>query len=145
MAAAERYAAHDDWDAMKRIVQLLGLLIVLAACAGGGTSATAGSAGTGISGVAVAGPTCPAEQPGDSACAPRPVEGAIVVVNDPSGEQVGQATTDAQGRFFVPLPAGRYHLTAGDVDGLMGAPAPMEVVVSDGEATVELSYDTGIR
>ena len=30
-------------------------------------------------------------------------------------------------------------------DGLMGAPVPMEVVVSDGEATVELAYDTGIR
>lgn len=130
---------------MKHIVPLVGLLIILAACAGGEPPAPAGSPGTGISGVAVAGPTCPVEQPGDSACAPHPVEGAVIVVTDPSGEQVGQATTDADGRFFVTLPAGRYRLTAGDVDGLTGAPAPMEVVVSDGAASVELSYDTGIR
>lgn len=128
---------------MKRIVLLLGLLIVLAACAGGASPAASG--GTGIGGVAVAGPTCPVERPGDSACMPRPVEGAVVVVTDQAGEEVGQATTDAEGRFFILLPAGRYRVTAGDVDGLMGAPAPMEVVVSDGEATVELQYDTGIR
>jgi len=68
-----------------------------------------------------------------------------VVVTDQAGEEVGQATTDAEGRFLVALPAGRYRVIAGDVDGLIGAPAPMEVVVSDGEATVELAYDTGIR
>jgi Carboxypeptidase regulatory-like domain len=130
---------------MKRIVLLLGLLTVLAACAGEGSPAPAASGGTGIRGVAVAGPTCPVERPGDSACMPRPVEGAVVVVTDQAGEEVGQATTDAEGGFFVPLPAGRYLVGAGDVDGLMGAPAPMEVVVADGEATVELEYDTGIR
>ena len=130
---------------MKWIVSFLGLLIVLAACGGGGSPAPAASGGTGIRGVAVAGPTCPVERPGDSACQPRPVDGAVVVVTDPAGEEVGQATTDAEGRFFVPLAAGRYLLTAGDVDGLTGAPAPMEVVVTDGAATVELEYDTGIR
>ena len=130
---------------MKQIVLSLGLLIVLAACAGAASPAPAASGGTGIGGVALAGPTCPVERPGDSACMPRVVEGAVVVVTDRAGEQVGQATTDAEGRFFIPLPAGRYLVTAGDVDGLMGAPAPMEVAVSDGEATVELAYDTGIR
>ena len=130
---------------MKHIVLSLGLLIVLAACAGAASPVPAASGGTGIGGVALAGPTCPVERPGDSACMPRAVEGAVVVVTDRAGEEVGQATTDAQGRFFVPLPAGRYLVTAGDVDGLMGSPAPMEVVVSDGEATVELAYDTGIR
>ena len=130
---------------MKHIVLLLGLLIVLAACAGGQLPAPSGSPGTGITGVAVAGPTCPVERPGDSACAPHPVEGAVVVVTDESGEEVGQATTDADGRFFVVLPAGRYRLTAGDVDGLTGAPAPMDVVVSDGATDIQLEYDTGIR
>ena len=130
---------------MNRIVLFLGLLITLAACADGGSPAPAASGGTGISGVAVAGPTCPVERPGDSACAPRPVAGAVIVVTDPAREEVGQATTDAEGRFFVALPAGSYLVTAGDVEGLMGPPASMEVVVSDGEATIELTYDTGIR
>jgi hypothetical protein len=130
---------------MNRIVLFLGLLITLAACAGGGSPAPAASGGTGISGVAVAGPTCPVERPGDSACAPRPVAGAVIVVTDPAREEVGQATTDANGRFFVALPAGSYLVTAGDVEGLMGPPASKEVVVSNGEATIELEYDTGIR
>jgi hypothetical protein len=132
---------------MKFIVPFLALLIVLAACSGGASSAPAGSAGggSGIGGVAVAGPTCPVERPGDSACQPHPVEGAVIVVTDAAREEVGQATTDANGRFFVALPAGRYLVTAGDVEGLMNPPASMEVVVSDGEATIDLEYDTGIR
>ena len=130
---------------MRRIVLFLGLVIVLAACSGGASSTPAASGGTGIGGVAVAGPVCPVERPGDSACQPRPVEGAVIVVTDVAREQVGQATTDAQGRFFVPLPAGAYLVTAGDVEGMMGPPASQEVVVSDGEATIELEYDTGIR
>ena len=130
---------------MKRIVLLLGLLIVVAACAGGASPAPAASGGTGIGGTAFAGPTCPVERPGDSACQPRPVEGAVIVVTDAAREEVGQATTDAQGRFFVPLAAGSYLVTAGDVQGLMGPPASQEVVVSEGEATIELEYDTGIR
>ena len=130
---------------MKRIILLLGLVIVLAACGGGASSAPAASGGTGIGGVAVAGPTCPVERPGDSACQPHPVEGAVIVVTDAAREEVGQATTDADGRFFVALPAGRYLVTAGDVEGLPNPPASMEVTVSDGEATIELTYDTGIR
>jgi hypothetical protein len=69
----------------------------------------------------------------------------VIVVTDAAREQVGQATTDADGRFFVALPPGSYLVTAGDVDGLQNPPASMEVVVSDGEATIELEYDTGIR
>jgi Carboxypeptidase regulatory-like domain len=134
-----------DPDAMKRTILFLGLLIALAACGGGALSAPAASGGTGVGGVAVGGPTCPVERPGDSACEPRPVEGAVIVVTDAAREEVGQATTDADGRFFVALPAGRYLVTAGDVEGLMGPPASMEVVVSDGEATIQLEYDTGIR
>jgi hypothetical protein len=130
---------------MKRIVLFLGFFIVLVGCGGGASTAPAASGGTGIGGVAVAGPTCPVERPGDSACQPRPVEGAVIVVTDAAREEVGQATTDAQGQFFIPLAAGRYLVTAGDVEGLMGPPASMEVVVSDGEATIELEYDTGIR
>jgi hypothetical protein len=86
------------------------------------------------------------ERPGDSACQPRPVEGAVIVVTDPAREEVGQATTDPEGRFFVALPAGSYLVTAGDVDGLPNPPGSMAVVVSDDEeTTVELVYDTGIR
>ena len=101
---------------------------------------------TGISGVAVAGPTCPVETVGDPACAPRQVEGATIVAIDATGAEVGSAVTGLDGGFFIPVPAGSYTLTAGPVDGLMGQPQPLAVTVVDGApAQVQLSYDTGIR
>jgi hypothetical protein len=105
----------------------------------------AGSGGPGIFGTALAGPTCPVEQPGDPSCDPRPVAGATIRVTDAQGAEVGTVVTDANGRFFVALPAGTYTVTAPPVEGLMGFPAPITVEVTDGETVVELPYDTGIR
>ena len=107
---------------------------------------TDGGGESGISGVAVAGPTCPVETVGDPACAPRQVADATIVVVDGTGAEVGMAVTGLDGGFFIALPAGEYTLTGSPVDGLMGTPAPMAVTVADGAATeVQLSYDTGIR
>lgn len=101
---------------------------------------------TGISGVAVAGPTCPVETVGDPACAPRQVAGATIVVADATGAEVGTATTGLDGGFFIAVPAGDYTISGAPVDGLMGVPDPTPVTVVEGAATeVQLSYDTGIR
>jgi hypothetical protein len=44
------------------------------------------------------------------------------------------------------IPVGAYRLVAQPVNGLMGTPAPLEVVITRRNAThVTLSYDTGIR
>jgi branched-subunit amino acid ABC-type transport system permease component len=43
---------------------------------------------------------------------PAPVEGVTITVEDDAGEQVGEATSDAQGEFAVPLPG-----SAADVVG----------------------------
>ena len=104
-----------------------------------------GTGKTGILGLAAAGPTCPVEQPGDPACLPRPVVAAPVVITDPNGNEVARLLTDELGRFFVELPAGHYRVVARPVEGLMSYPDPIDVEVTEGEATVELSYDTGIR
>lgn len=37
---------------------------------------------------------------------PAPVEGVTITVEDDAGEQVGEATSDAQGEFAIPLPGG---------------------------------------
>lgn len=101
---------------------------------------------TGITGHASAGPTCPVEQPGDPACAPRPVAGAVVVVTDASGAEVGKATTLPDGSFAIELPPGDYSVQAGPVEGVMSAPAVVAVTVQAGSlALVDLQYDTGIR
>lgn len=104
--------------------------------------------GTGITGTATAGPTCPVvTDPPDPACAERPVAGAVIVVTAPDGHEVARLTTDADGSFAVELAPGTYQVSAESVDGLMGTPPPVEVtVLAEGPPTeVPLSYDTGIR
>ena len=91
-----------------------------------------------------------------------PIEAARVVVGDASGggantEAAGlYAVTDASGSFSIPLPAGRYRLTAGaagyvaahaDVEARPGAPPPaVELRLTRAEAMLEgLVRDTGGR
>ncbi len=104
-------------------------------------------AGTGISGHAMAGPVCPVEtNPPDPACAPRPVVDAEIVVRDETGAQVGATRSAVDGTFTIELAPGHYVVEGRPVEGLMGTPAPAEVVVAAGGLTdLELAYDTGIR
>lgn len=99
----------------------------------------------GIRGVALAGPVCPVVRPGDSTCADRPVAGAMIHVLDSTGTEVAELTTDGAGAFQVALPRGSYRLVADAVEGLMRAPAPVDVEVGSGASEVDLAYDTGIR
>jgi hypothetical protein len=106
-----------------------------------------GVRGTGIAGIATAGPVCPVEQvPPDPGCAPRPVAGAVVVIRDSSGAEAARVTTAANGTFFVELRPGDYVVEPQPAEGLMGAAGPQSVTVVEGVATtVQLGYDTGIR
>ena len=123
---------------------LLATLAVLVVACGPGPSPIASPVG-GISGITLAGPTCPVERPGDPACAPRPVAGATILIRDASGADAATIVTDASGRFRVALPPGVYTVVSQPIEGLMGNPAPVDVEVGDSDVTVELSYDTGIR
>ena len=122
---------------------LVAVAVLLAAC-GPSPSPVASPTG-GISGLALSGPTCPVERPGDPACAPRPVAGATILIRDAAGADVATIVTDAAGQFHVDLPPGVYTVAGQPVESLMGNPAPLDVEISDGEVAVELSYDTGIR
>jgi hypothetical protein len=109
--------------------------------------APAGAGQSGLAITALAGPVCPVERdPPDPACAPRPVADATVHVTDLNGHSLGIVVTDAAGMMFVGLAPGDYIVTAEAVDGLMGAPGPVQVTVTDGVVTpVQLDFDTGIR
>jgi hypothetical protein len=103
-----------------------------------------------IVGRAVAGPTCPvAQDPPDASCADRPIGGAVVVIREPGGTQVAEATTAADGTYLAAVPqGGTYVVESQPVEGVMGTPGPIEVAVPDGAgawAVVDLGYDTGIR
>ena len=119
-----------------------GFLPVAVASAG---ASTGGLSGSGIEGVALAGPTCPVVRPGDPACKDRAVAGATVHVLAADGTEVATLTTDAAGRFAVRLDPGDYQVVGDPVAGLMHAPGPMPVRVGSGPAEVTLAYDTGIR
>jgi len=102
---------------------------------------------TGIGGVVTAGPVCPVEKnPPDPACAPRPVDGAVLVFGDASGTEVARTTAAPDGTFFAELPAGFYVVTPQPAKGFLGTPGPQSVTVTDGAAIrLALAYDTGIR
>lgn len=95
----------------------------------------------------VAGPVCPVEQdPPSSACAPRPVAGAEVVLRDPSGAEVARGVSDGQGMLGFSVAGGAYWLDPQPVRGLMRTPPPMAFSVPAGlPASLLLEYDTGIR
>jgi hypothetical protein len=89
-------------------------------------------------------------RPGDPSCTDRPVKGAVIVATGANGDEVARATSEADGSYDLPLPAGHYTLVPQPVDGILGtAPA---VTVDVPEATgppepvrVDIVYDTGIR
>ena len=100
-------------------------------------------------GTITAGPVCPVEQsPPDPQCAPRPVEGAVVVATNAGGEEVGRGTSAADGSYeLVVTETGSVLITALPVAGLMGTPSPVSLtLIAPSEVhRLDLEYDTGIR
>jgi hypothetical protein len=105
-----------------------------------------GGSGTGIVGIAVAGPTCPVVRENDPSCDPRPVPGVTLVVKTLDGREVATVQTDAAGRFAFEVPAGNYTLEALQTQPFPLAPAPVAVtVLANVRTDVTLEFDTGIR
>jgi hypothetical protein len=94
-----------------------------------------------------AGPVCPVEQnPPASACAPRKIAQAQIVVHSPDGSVVAQATTDENGTATLQLTGGAYWIEAKPVQGLMTTPPAQAFSVVGGYSTsVVFDFDTGIR
>ena len=135
-----------------RIVRAFGiaaLLLFVVACTIAAEPEATSSHNATVHGSVVAGPTCPVERPGESACAPRPVADATIVVRLGTGSEVARVTTGADGSLSVALAPGTYTLVPQPVPGLMGTAEPMTISVSTTGSTVPsplvLRYDTGIR
>lgn len=123
-------------------VSLAILATALAAGACGGDPPERGT----LTGVVVAGPTCPDEPaPGAGDCRDRPVrQAAIRIVK--GGDLVRAVRTDARGRFTVTLLEGHYRIEPQRVPGLLGTAAARQLSVTAGRTTCfELRYDTGVR
>jgi hypothetical protein len=113
---------------------------------GGSGGGTGEQTGTGLHFTAVAGPTCPVEQPGDPACAPKPVPNVPLVIMDGNGNIMDKLVLNAAGTGVITLDPGDYIIRAEGVEGFMAGPGAQRVTVVDGRMTeVLLAFDTGIR
>ena len=126
------------------LVVLLGCLLL--GCGGGSGSGRA-SLLSGIQGQATRGPIAPTAQPGLSNEAPLP--GVVIVVKQQNGAEVARQTTSAQGNFKIGVAPGVYQVVGLAPNGNSTPPtppAPQTVTVAANQyATVNVSYDTGIR
>jgi hypothetical protein len=122
---------------MTRIVPVL-VAIALAACGAG-----SGDGSSGIRGRVFAGPQCPVEVEG-SPCPDVPWEGTVVATDTSTGDRF-TTTTDADGRFELPLAAGSYEVSI-DAGSDLPFAKPQTVTVEEGVfAEIVVSVDTGIR
>ena len=151
-----RFRRHRDVN-VARILGLLACALVIACVSPSGASPTADPAPVispaggppGVTGTVTAGPVCPVETvPPRPGCKPRPVVGAVIVATDAGGQEVGRATTAADGSYqMVVGETGTLTISGLPVPGLMGTPAPISITLASPSVTerVDLQYDTGIR
>ena len=99
---------------------------------------------SGISGVVLAGPQCPAVT-AVSPCPDRPWDG-IVRISCRDSDEVAEVATDAEGEFRLTVEPGTYEVIPDRrPDGIASAEAKSVTVVAGRFAEVALGVDTGIR
>jgi hypothetical protein len=127
---------------MRRFLAIAVLPILLVACARSGTGS--GTVSSGVRGTVLAGPQCPVEVVG-SPCPDVPVKDTEVQAIQ-EGTVVASDQTDADGRFQIPLPPGRYSIAAALGSSDLQTARPVVVTVKAGRfAETTISVDTGIR
>jgi hypothetical protein len=99
--------------------------------------------GSGIEGQVLIGPMCPASQQGAD-CSDQPYQ-ATLTVKSPSGVQIVQVQTDAEGRFQVPLVPGEYILHPESPNGTPFAGDQSFSVATGSYTQLTVHYDSGIR
>ena len=104
------------------------------------------SAGSGVEGTIVLGPTCPVERtPADPSCDDKPYSTSISVRASGSSTVVATTKSTATGAFKITLPPGAYTLLAEGGTVLPRCAVANVTVAPDTYTTVALSCDTGIR
>jgi Carboxypeptidase regulatory-like domain len=131
----------------------IGAALVIALTVSSLTACGAQSAGpagdrSGVTGRVRLGPQCPVEREGDP-CPDEPAADSWVTVatqqggdSYAGGHVVARTTTDANGRYRVDLPPGRYVVTA---QAGMSCELAATRVTSGAFAKVDIPCDTGIR
>lgn len=117
----------------------------LAAC---GSSAAPSQPPTtsGVQGSAVVDAGCPVLR-GASTCPDRPITARLTVRSAGSDRSLASVTTDADGRFRIPMAPGSYVLHPANTTG---APVPLApdlpfTVTADHFTTLTVTFDSGVR
>ncbi len=127
---------------------LVAIVLAIVACTPAGSRGPGSEPAVHVLGLVTAGPVCPVERnPPQPACSARPVPRAQILVRDAAGSEVALVTSGADGSFSLDLEPGSYRLLPQPVDGLLGTPSAIDLLVSAGDrtASVAVEYDTGIR
>jgi hypothetical protein len=143
-----------------RIVLLVGLVLVTAACGAYRFPGTGGATGT-VHGQVIAfgcgGPiqpdagVCPAQgsiacppptQPANQTCGKWPMTGFQLTFTDGGTKHI--ATTDSTGAYSIDLPAGTWQVTTSNYTRIIQGPESIAISAGD---SIEADYvvDTGIR
>ncbi len=124
----------------------LAALAVLAGGCGSSDTTTGGGAlqGSGIEGTVNVGPTCPGPSiVNDTRDCTEPLAADVRVVDDSTGQEAAQTTSDSEGHFRVDLPPGKYAIT---VPGNAGLAEPVRVTVQPGKySEADVLIDSGVR
>jgi hypothetical protein len=128
------------------LAMLLIALGVLPAAACAAVRETTGSIAGGIQGVVLIGPVTPVSHEGEAN--EKPYAGAVIKILNAAGtSQVGQFTSDSEGRFKMDLAPGTYVLAPQTPENKpLPVGEPQTVTVGAGFYTdVTIRYDSGIR
>jgi hypothetical protein len=122
------------------------LAVCLLAAAGCADSPADQSAASGVSGVTTVDVGCTIVT-GTTPCPTEPLRARVVAVREGSTDTAGSTESDADGRFRLALPPGRYVVRP---ENLTGAPVPtampMTVDVPDGGyVEITIAFDSGVR
>lgn len=141
---------------VKGLLLFVTLTISLVACSSNpppdsGEAPTADSDGSpasnnsGVEGLVLIGPTCPAAQSGTQ-CPDLPFEADLAILNL-DGEEVARGKSDADGTFRISLPPGEYVLVPErPFPDVPPSASPIEFEVISGEyIELVIRYDSGVR
>lgn len=129
-------------------MRVVAIVVLLAGALSGCGASEPGQGGgdTGIRGVLLSAPGCPAESMA-SPCPGMGLVGQVQVTRAGTSEVVAEAVSSAHGDFRVTVPAGRYVVRASSSTGVMRPPTSRAIVTVQPHqvARVTLRFDSGIR
>ncbi|MEV6940812.1 carboxypeptidase-like regulatory domain-containing protein [Streptomyces sp. NPDC051172] len=127
-------------------VLALAAALSAAGCGDAHPGASPTASDSGIKGRTMVDGGCPMARE-HSPCPDRPLSARLTITSGAPARKVAETTSDADGRFRVPLPPGTYTVHPANLTGAVAPiPQPVTVRVTNGRFTdIVIPFDSGIR